>query len=190
MKNILKSRKNKRWMKDGAITIIVSIAAGLSLVLFPQLSPATKVKQPAASNVGSSSQNIIGKAIVLDGDALKIDGISIRLHGIDAPETRQNCWKNDKEYPCGRASTIFLKRLINGQTVTCEIMDTDAYGRKVGKCSIAGNIDINAEMVLSGNAIAYLYFSYDYADQQAQAKIQKRGIWAGRFMEPYLFRRL
>ncbi len=190
MKNILKFRKNKRWVKDGAITVIVAIAAGLSLAFFPQFSTTTKVKQPAVSNIGNISQNITGKAVVLDGDTLKIDGISIRLHGIDAPETRQNCWKNDKEYPCGRASTTFLKRLINGQAVTCKIIDTDVYGRKVGKCSIAGNIDINAQMVLSGHAIAYLYFSYDYADQQAEAKIQKRGIWAGRFIEPYQFRRL
>ena len=44
-------------------------------------------------------------------------------------------------------------------------------------------------MVLNGWAIAYRYYSFDYIDEEKQAKYEKKGIWSGEFEEPYLFRK-
>lgn len=197
MRNTLKFHQTQNWVKDASITVIVAISAGLSLVFFPQINPATKIRSdslPSDSsyirNANTVTQNISGKALIMDGDSLTIKGISIRLHGIDAPEMTQTCLRDNVEYHCGRAAKTYLTQIINSQPLTCTIIDTDGYGRKIGKCVNDRNIDINAEMVLSGNAIAYLHFSYDYERQQTEAKSQKKGIWAGEFMEPYQFRRL
>ena len=44
-------------------------------------------------------------------------------------------------------------------------------------------------MVLNGWAIAYRYYSMDYVEEEEEAKQEKRGIWIGNFVEPYLFRK-
>ncbi len=48
--------------------------------------------------------------------------------------------------------------------------------------------DLNAAMVTSGNALAYLYYSNRYNAEQSTAKTTAQGIWQGKFKEPYLFR--
>jgi len=174
------------------MTVIVASVTGAAIGVISQSQPATKVKMSAFSKDAKrviAASGISGKATIIDGDSLTIKGTSIRLHGIDAPEFNQPCWNNDVKYNCGHTATAYLQRLINGQTVTCTILDQDAYGREIAKCFTNKNININAQMVLSGNAIAYLYFSYDYEQEQAEAKAHKRGLWAGRFMEPYKFRK-
>ena len=44
-------------------------------------------------------------------------------------------------------------------------------------------------MVKSGWAIAYRYYSLDYIDDEKKAKINKKGIWKGTFIDPYLYRK-
>jgi len=133
--------------------------------------------------------NITGNVIIIDGDTLKINGIHIRLHGIDAPEIGQSCWRNDVEYQCGMDAKLYLQQLVNNHSVVCKPLKKDQYGRDIAKCVNYKNIDINAMMVSSGNAIAYLYYSQDYASYQAEARKKKRGIWAGHFIEPYYYRK-
>lgn len=85
--------------------------------------------------VASWAEVVSGLAWVVDGDTLEINGITIRLHGIDAPEKGQWC-KNAKGklYRCGEKSTIALKKITEGKTVTCNINGRDRYGRSVGTC--------------------------------------------------------
>ena len=125
---------------------------------------------------------------VIDGDSLEIGTHRIRLMGIDAPEYVQQCKdKHKKIYPCGINSANYLKKLINNQPITCKIHKKDHYERDLCTCFV-GDIDINREMVLSGNAITYL--ETPYRQEQTEAKQNKRGLWQGRFMQPRLFRRL
>ena len=44
------------------------------------------------------SEEIFGLPVITDGDTIKISNNKIRLHGIDAPEKKQKCLKNAKEY--------------------------------------------------------------------------------------------
>ena len=41
---------------------------------------------------------IYGKAIVIDGDTININGEKIRFGGIDAPEKKQLCYLNGKNF--------------------------------------------------------------------------------------------
>ena len=129
-----------------------------------------------------------GSFTAVDGDSLRKDGKDYRLHAIDAPELFQTCWKADgSEYNCGREARDELRRLIRNASVTCQILDTDRYGRSVAECS-AGTVNLNEAMVRSGWAIAYTRHGQDHAAAQDEARAAKRGIWQGRFQNPEAWR--
>jgi len=127
---------------------------------------------------------IKGRASVVDGDGLEIGGTKIRLHGIDAPESMQRCPRNDgTSWPCGEYAAVALDRLIEGKDVTCDVRDHDRYHRPVAICR-AGGVDVGADQVRHGWAIAYRRYSKDYVDDEEEAKKASAGVWQGRFEEP------
>ena len=140
------------------------------------------------------SADIIGIPKITDGDTIVINDIRIRFTGSDAPESyffgkTQTCLDEDgKEWECGKAATKKLKQLINNQTVRCTDEGLDRYGRTLGICFV-GDMDLQAEMVKSGMAVAYLRYSDRYEQQQNYAKKVKAGMWAGVFLEPETWRR-
>ena len=139
-------------------------------------------------SVSYSQEMIIGKSKVIDGDTININNNKIRLHGIDAPERNQNCFKNNTKWMCGVESTDFLKNLIYGKIVHCEINGIDKYKRFIGVCWLK-ELNLNAFIVKNGWAIAYSYYSKDYIKEEKFAKENKLGIWVGKFEEPYIFRK-
>ena len=80
------------------------------------------------------------------------------------------------------------KQLINNQIVRCTDEGQDRYGRTLGICYV-DEVDLQAEMVKSGMAIAYLRYSRRYENEQNYAKKVKAGMWAGEFQEPEVWRR-
>ncbi len=80
-----------------------------------------------------------------------------------------------------------LDGMTRGRQVTCVAEDTDRYGRNVATCR-TDTLDLNAEMVRTGWAIAYRHHSADYIDEENEAMLAKRGIWRGRFENPKLWR--
>ena len=140
------------------------------------------------------SADIIGEAEVTDGDTIIINDIRIRFTGSDAPESyffgkTQTCLDGKgREWECGYAATQKLKELINNQTVRCTDEGQDRYGRTLGICYV-GAIDLQAEMVKSGMAVAYLRYSNRYEKEQNYAKKVKAGMWAGEFKQPEVWRR-
>jgi endonuclease YncB( thermonuclease family) len=129
-----------------------------------------------------------GRYVAIDGDSLRKDGSELRLHGIDAPELQQNCANRmGGDYPCGREAQRALAKLIGGKELTCLIHETDRYGRGVATCSVNG-VEINAELVRSGWAMAYRRHSWRYGDEEAEARRAERGIWQGDFDDPALWR--
>lgn len=130
-----------------------------------------------------------GRFLAIDGDSLRKDGKDYRLHAIDAPELNQTCSKADgSTYPCGREARDELRRLIGNALLTCQVLDTDRYGRSVAECS-AGGVNLNDAMVRSGWAIAYTRHGLDHAAAQEEARAARRGLWAGSFMTPEAWRK-
>jgi endonuclease YncB( thermonuclease family) len=132
---------------------------------------------------------VTGPARVVDGDTFSIGAERVRLWGVDAPEGRQVC-QNDqgKAYACGDVARDQLVGLIGGRAVRCEVRDRDPYGRAVARC-LAGSTDLGEAMVQAGWAIDYVQFSRGaYASAEAEARRARRGLWAGRFETPSLWR--
>ena len=125
--------------------------------------------------------------IAVDGDSLRQGQQDFRLHGIDAVELHQSCTKNGRQYACGQDARRVLDRLVRGQTLDCDLLDGDRYGRGVIHCR-AGSLDINAEMVRLGWAVAYTRHSDLYLDEEAQARRNQHGLWQGSFERPEKWR--
>lgn len=134
-----------------------------------------------------SNDHTIGKARVVDGDTIEVGNIRIRLWGIDAPEASQQCEADARRYACGTAATDKLVSLIGARDVDCVHKTRDRYGRVVAMCRI-GNLDLGAEMVQSGWAVAFVRYSSDYVSQENEARMARRGLWAGTFDPPSSWR--
>jgi len=153
---------------------------------FPSKNEALNRKQGAKEQLGKPLK---GTARVVDGDTIWIGNTKIRLHGIDAPETRQKCSSKDRtEYSCGKASTDALRVLVEGDPVRCEGDTYDRYRRLIATCYI-GSLNLNAELVRQGWAIAYRRYSKNYISAEKEAQETKRGMWAGEFTPPWKWRR-
>jgi len=134
--------------------------------------------------------SIEGMPTVIDGDTLNINGERIRLHGIDAPEARQACTRDDVEWLCGQEASKALRDYLRDQPpLECKQVDTDRYGRIVAKCYTSNDVDIGEWMVRNGWALAYRRYSEDYVSAEENARIAKHGLWSGKFVEPWLWRR-
>lgn len=131
------------------------------------------------------SETISGPATVIDGDTLSIGRVHIRLFGMDAPESDQRCQDaEDRPYNCGLLAADVLTEEIGGAIVICLPVDVDQYKRVVAVCS-ARQHDLGDAMVRRGYAIDYPFFSGGrYREAEKEAREAKRGLWAGRFIEP------
>ena len=90
-----------------------------------------------------------------DGDAIHCagNGRSMRMYGIDAPEMPGACRPGRRCTPGDPyASRDYLAGLTDGRRVACIQMDTDAYGRRVVRCTADG-ADLSCAMVAAGMAV-------------------------------------
>lgn len=132
---------------------------------------------------------ITGTAAVIDADTLEIHGERIRLHAVDAPEAGQRCTLPDgSDWRCGRDAALALADRIGQAPVSCEVLDTDRYGRAVARC-IQRRTDLGRWLVKKGWAVAYRQYGADYAGAEDQAREAGRGIWASTFVMPWEWRK-
>lgn len=157
---------------------VLATLIALRLILSP---PSIAGVSPVeiASAPPPTSADLLGPARVIDGDGLWINGVEVRLNGVDAFELRQTC--GDVE--CGIEARRALHRMVADRTVACHVMDRDRYGRSVSACSVDG-IDIGAALVREGHALAYTRYSTAYVDEEAAARADRVGAWAGTVTAP------
>ncbi len=136
------------------------------------LTPQPQAAAPAGRATNTHLWRVVG---VHDGDTITCLDESnqqqkVRLAEIDAPEIGQ-------EY--GRASREALAEMVFGKPVEVVEEGKDRYGRWVGHVSSAG-VDVNRQMVATGNAWQYVDYSRDptLAAAQSQAQAQRLGLWA------------
>ena len=135
--------------------------------------PVSLAPQQPSGRVGS--QHLWRVVGVHDGDTLTCLDESnqqqkVRLAEIDAPEIGQDY---------GKVSREVLAEMVFGKTVDVTEEGKDRYGRWIGHLSLGG-VDVNRQMVASGNAWHYVDYSRDtsLSALEAQARSQRLGLWA------------
>ena len=73
--------------------------------------------------------------------------------------------------------------------MTCRGDARDRYKRLIGFCFFADGTDLNGWVVRQGHALAYRKYSLAYVGQENAAKAEGIGIWQGRFVEPWKWRK-
>ena len=139
----------------------------------------------AAFLVASSpaSAGLSGVATVVDGDTIEIDGARVDLFAVDAPELGQFCRRDSMTWACGLEAAELLLSLIEGSETRCEDYGRAGDGAMIGKCSVNG-LDLGAEMVTRGFAVARHEASGYYLPNHREARGTGRGIFGGVFVPP------
>ena len=138
-------------------------------------------------SANAAEQTASGRASVVDGDTLDLHGLRVRLEAIDAPEVRQRCQYNGREWPCGRRAAFALADMIGARPVSCRWREHDRYRRAIARCEVGG-IDLGGWMVVRGWALAYRRYGLRYVGQEQRARAARRGLWAGWFVPPWALR--
>jgi endonuclease YncB( thermonuclease family) len=142
-----------------------------------------------ASALDRERDRAIGPASVIDADTIEIHGQRIRIHGVDAPEGRQSCLTPENTpWRCGQRGAQALSNFLGAATVSCERLDTDRYGRMVGRCSVREQ-DVGAWLVAAGWAMAYVKYSKEYVGAEKSARDARLGIWQGTVQPPWEWRK-
>jgi len=148
----------------------------------------------AVAEAASGGERLEGHVIAVhDGDTITVldrEHIQhrVRLGGIDAPEKGQRY---------SRAARNELARRVFERWVRVEWNKIDAYGRLIGKVTQAGQ-DAGRDQLAAGMAWWLRPFAYEqsladqqeYADVEARAREQRRGLWRDRNpVPPWVWRR-
>jgi micrococcal nuclease len=80
---------------------------------------------------------------VRDGDTIEVGKIPIRLNGVSAPELKE---------PLGPQSKAFMRNLVDGKVVRCELNGKKTYDRFVGVCYL-GDMDVGVAVIEAGLAL-------------------------------------
>ena len=127
---------------------------------------------PPAALAAEVAGRVVG---ITDGDTLTVldaanRQVRVRLAEVDTPESGQ---------PYGDRARQALSDLAFGKAVRVAVVDTDRYGRTVGRVSAEGR-DVNAEMVRRGAAWVFRRYSDDpgLLRLEAEARAARRGLWA------------
>jgi endonuclease YncB( thermonuclease family) len=147
------------------------LAAGALCACEPSMQDSSTVGGNAGVSPAqfTAAKQTTGTATVVDGDSLRIGRVSIRLHAVDAPEGRQTCTRESVLWLCGEVAAQQLRELVGRNMIVCTEQDQDNYGRSVAVCR-NGSVDLGAEMVRAGLALAYREFGDDYVDEEAEAR--------------------
>jgi hypothetical protein len=117
---------------------------------------------------------------VVDGDTLDVSGpsgeVTVRIIGINTPESGE-CFADE--------ATDALAELVAGEDLALVVdrSDVDQFGRALRYVETVTGLDVGAELVAAGFAIARRYPPDDaradaYAALQREAQDARRGLWA------------
>jgi endonuclease YncB( thermonuclease family) len=109
------------------------------------------------------------------------------LVGIDAPELKQQCYRDSQPIKCGERVKNALIEKIGDHSVQCKITGRDRYQRYLAQCYVEA-VELNSWLVSNGYALAYRTYSHDYVLQEEQAKQKRRFLHNLQHTPPWKWR--
>jgi endonuclease YncB( thermonuclease family) len=144
---------------------------------------------PGAAAPVTVSTEISGRATAIAGDLIRVDRTLVRISGIEAPESRQPCYRaNGRRWNCASAAKTGLARIVRGHTVTCTPSGTDDDGNVLAGCVLDGTTNVAAELVRRGYVFATSSFFNSLSSEEETARKAKAGIWQGEIQRPQEWR--
>jgi endonuclease YncB( thermonuclease family) len=178
-----KPRRRSKRIPEFALVALLSVMTGVVIA-----NGSTVWSGITSSLPLSTAEDLSGAARIIDGDTLDISGTRVRLVGIDAPEMDQSCFASDgRSYPCGARAKSHLAALAGHMSIRCDGNEKDRYHRLLATC-YAGELNLNAEMVRAGWAVAFRRYSTQYLPEEQIAKTENAGLWQGNFRMPWTWR--
>jgi endonuclease YncB( thermonuclease family) len=171
-----------RWAAVAALVLAVVAVAG-ALWLGPRASADRYVV------VDGDTLEWVPRQCVFSHLRLGCPAQRLRLYGVDAFESRQTCHGADGTlWPCGAVATERLRALVAQPDFACNVDHefVDRHAREFAVCTTGGR-DVGALLVRDGLAFAYGR-GLQYLPFENEAKEERRGAWAGRFVRPQYFR--
>ena len=127
--------------------------------------------------------DLTGDPMVLDGDTMSFGENKVDLYGVHAPTITQTCGESGNVWSCGWEATLYLEALVSAGDVVCvEVADSGSPTPLV-RCT-AGGVDLAGQMIDAGLAVRDETLGEDYVERELAAATEKRGIWAGPFIDP------
>lgn len=128
--------------------------------------------------------NITGTPLIIDGNTVQFGSQRLRLGAMASPSTDQQCLDEKGEpWACGIAARDALKAYAGGKPWTCQPIGSTPHGRLVGRCTADGE-DVEKWMVKNGWGLASAREAKGYGADEAEARKNKSGLWAGAFVAP------
>lgn len=127
--------------------------------------------------------DLVGDPMVLDGDTMSFGEKEVDLFGVHAPTITQTCGESGSVWSCGWEAVLHLEKLVRAGDVVCvEVSDTGSP-TPLARCTVDG-VDLAGQMIDAGLAVRDETLGEDYAERELAAATEKRGIWAGPFIDP------
>lgn len=175
---------------------IAGAAAALGLIYFggPMLRSADGIAvaeySPDRPSQVSVSTELSGRAIAIAGNLMRLDGALVRIANVEAPESRQPCYRADgRRWNCAAAAKSGLAHVVRGRRITCTPSGSgqDASGYVSAQCTV-GEVDLAAELVRNGYVFAVSSFLSSLSSEEEAARSAKKGIWQGEIQRPQEWR--
>lgn len=131
----------------------------------------------------SPTMVLSGQAAVDDPHIMTVEGRSVRILGVLPPSSSQPCYDNEVKALCRDISKAGLENLVSNQAVRCNVLFIDQADYAVSNCYI-GELNMGAEMVERGWAIADKDFTNMYLYEELLARFQSSGLWNQYAMNP------
>lgn len=146
-------------------------------------------KTPSVPVVAAKPAELSGfVSHVYSGNIFKLGNNFLKLYGVDVPNIKQTCIdKRGETYNCGQMAKQRLEKLLLNKNIVCQTVSRYAQNQYVVTCALKG-YDVGATMVAVGWAVADRHVTDAYVPYENEAHSQRLGLWAGKFVAPWVYR--
>lgn len=142
-----------------------------------QIHSVPKPLQAEAEIKPKPTTKIYYRVMVPDSGTLEAGDVVIKLNGIFARKAEDQCQdERGKNWPCGAAAKVALRRLIRARAVVCDLPEPGEQKSFTARCAVGGT-DLSTWMVRQGWAKPNDPPEPALADAAEAAKSEHIGLW-------------